>query len=136
MVKLETSAERVQPSPSTEPGSPERRVVAWIGKAVRVEGKVISAGDLTIDGDVEGSIELGNHDLTIGVGAAIKADLAAKTIAISGAVTGNVRASDKVDLHATGSVDGDISAPRFVMAEGAIVIGKVEAGIKNTPPSQ
>ena len=41
----------------------ERRVIAWIGKAVRVEGKVISEEDLTIDGDVEGSIELGGHSL-------------------------------------------------------------------------
>lgn len=107
---------------------PERRIAAWIGKAVRVEGKVISAEDLTIDGDVEGSIELGNHCLTIGVDAAVKADLLARTITISGAVTGNVRASDKVDLRATGSVNGDISAPQFVMADGATVVGKVEAG--------
>lgn len=121
----------------TEPNSPvpERRMVAWIGKAVRVEGKVISAEDLTIDGDVEGSIELGNHSLVIGVGASVKADLLAKNITISGAVSGNVRASEKIDLRATGSVDGDISAPRFVMADGATVTGKVEAGAGKNPPS-
>ncbi|MSO56959.1 MAG: polymer-forming cytoskeletal protein [Acidobacteria bacterium] len=106
----------------------ERRMVAWIGKAVRVEGKVINAEDLTIDGDVEGSIELGGHSLTIGQDARIKADLLAKTTTISGKVTGNVKAIEKVDLKATGSVDGDITAPRFVMAEGATVIGKVQAG--------
>ena len=106
----------------------ERRVVAWIGKAVRVEGKVISGEDLTIDGDVEGSIELGDHNLTIGVDARIKADLMARTITISGAVTGNVLAVEKVDLRATGSVSGDISAPRFVMADGATAMGKIDAG--------
>ena len=138
MMDVKTSGERAEPRPSAEPRGalPERRVAAWIGKAVRVEGKVISAEDLVIDGDVEGSIELGHHSLTIGVGAAIKADLVAKTITISGAVTGNVRASDKVDLRATGSVDGDISAPRFVMADGATVVGKVEAGMKETPANQ
>ena len=121
----------------TEPNSPvpERRVVAWIGKSVRVEGKVISAEDLTIDGDVEGSIELGNHSLVIGVGASIKANLLAKNITISGAVAGNVRAGEKIDLRATGSVTGDISAPRFAMAEGATVTGKVEAGARKDPPS-
>lgn len=108
--------------------APERRMTAWIGKAVRVEGKVISAEDLTIDGNVEGSIELGNHSLTIGADAAVKADLLAKTITISGVVVGNVRASERVDLRSTGSVTGDISAPRFVMADGATVAGKVEAG--------
>lgn len=106
----------------------ERRVTAWIGKAVRVEGKVISNEDLTIDGDVEGSIELGGHSLVIGTGASVRADLLARTVIISGAVKGNVKAVEKVDLRATGSVEGDISAPRFVMADGASVMGKVEAG--------
>lgn len=113
---------------SNEITSSERRVIAWIGKAVRVEGKVISEEDLTIDGDVEGSIELGGHSLTIGQAARIRADLMAKTVTISGKVNGNVRAVDKVDLRATGSVDGNITAPRFVMAEGATVMGKVQAG--------
>ena len=113
---------------SSEASNSERRVVAWIGKAVRVEGKVISEEDLTIDGDVEGSIELGGHSLTIGQEARIRADLVAKTVTISGKVNGNVRAVDKVDLRATGSVDGNITAPRFVMAEGATVMGKVHAG--------
>jgi cytoskeletal protein CcmA (bactofilin family) len=116
-------------SNGTEVKTPgERRMIAWIGKAVRVEGKVISAEDLTIDGDVEGSIELGGHSLTIGQDARIKADLLAKTVTISGKVTGNVKAVEKVELRSTGSVAGDITAPRFVMADGATVIGKVQAG--------
>ena len=106
----------------------ERRMVAWIGKAVRVEGRVISAEDLTIDGDVEGSIELGGHSLTIGQDATIKADLLARTVTISGKVTGNIKAVEKVDLRATGSVAGDITTPRFAMADGATVTGKVHAG--------
>jgi cytoskeletal protein CcmA (bactofilin family) len=106
----------------------ERRVTAWIGKAVRVEGKVISNEDLTIDGDVEGSIELGDHSLVIGSGASIRADLLARTVTISGAVKGNVKAAEKVDLRATGSVDGNITAPRFSMAEGSSVRGKIDAG--------
>ena len=106
----------------------ERRVVAWIGKAVRVEGRIIGDEDLTIDGDVEGSIELGGHSLTIGQDARIKADLLAKTVTISGKVTGNVKAVEKVDLRSTGTVDGNITAPRFAMADGATVMGKVQAG--------
>lgn len=113
---------------------PERRTNAWIGKALRFEGRVISHEDLTIDGEIEGSIEVGGHNLTIGPGASVKADLAAKTITISGAVTGDVRASEKVDLRPTGSVTGNIRAPRFAMAEGATVMGKIEAG--NRPPAK
>jgi cytoskeletal protein CcmA (bactofilin family) len=115
-------------SMSSQSPIPERRTNAWIGKALRLEGKVISKEDLNIDGEVEGSIDVGGHNLTIGPGAAVKADLAAKIITISGAVTGNVQASEKVDLRVTGSVTGDIRAPRFEMAEGATVIGKVETG--------
>jgi len=106
----------------------ERRVLAWIGKAVRVEGRVISSEDLTIDGDVEGSIELGGHSLIIGPGASIKADLVAKTVVVSGAVRGNVRATEKVDLRDTGSIEGNVTTPRFAMAEGSTVKGNVEAG--------
>lgn len=115
-------------SSASDSGPRERRVVAWIGRGIRIEGKVISAEDLVIDGQVEGSIELSDHDLSIGPGGAVRADLFAKRITISGAVTGNVKAFERVDLRATGSVTGDISAPRFVMVDGAVVLGRVDAG--------
>jgi cytoskeletal protein CcmA (bactofilin family) len=105
----------------------ERRTAAWIGKALRIEGRIVSAETLNIDGSVEGTIEVGDHNLNIGPGAAVKADLIAKTVSISGAVTGNVMASEKVNLQPTGSVDGDITTPRLVMADGATIKGRVEA---------
>jgi cytoskeletal protein CcmA (bactofilin family) len=108
--------------------NPERRVAAWVGKALRVEGRIVSSEDLTIDGSVEGSIELGNHSLTIGQGAVVKADLTAKTITISGSVTGAVHASEKVILHETASVEGDITSPQLFMAEGATARGRIDAG--------
>ena len=110
----------------------ERRVAAWVGKALRVEGRIISSEDLTIDGSVEGSIELGDHNLIIQPGATVKADLTAKTITISGAVTGAVHASEKVELREAGSVEGDISAPKFVMAAGSTVRGRIAAGTRRT----
>jgi len=109
------------------PGVDERRVSAWIGTALTVQGKVISTQDLTIDGRVEGTIELGNHGLTIGSAAEIKADLAAQSVTISGTVIGNVTATSIVDLRATGSVEGDIVAPRLIMADGAVIRGRVDA---------
>jgi cytoskeletal protein CcmA (bactofilin family) len=123
-------------SPRPAAGMPgiidERRVSAWIGTALTVHGKVISTQDLTIDGKVEGTIELGNHGLTIGASAEIKANLVAESIVISGTVTGNVTATSIVDLKATGSVDGDIATPRLIMADGAVVKGKVDAAGKRT----
>ena len=125
------NVETLEAGTAAAEGTPERverRVSGWIGKAVRVEGKVVSSEDLTIDGGVDGAIELGNHNLTIGLGAGVKADLRAKTVIINGSVTGNIEASERVDLRATGSVDGNISTPRFRMATGSIVNGIVEAG--------
>ena len=114
--------------PESDAPLTERRVVAWLGGAVQIEGKVISAEDLVIDGRVDGSIELPNHNLTIGPGAEIRADLSAKRISISGTVTGNVTALERLELYETGTVNGSISTPRFVMAEGAVVTGRVDAG--------
>ncbi len=129
----DSTGERVQPG-STDPSVPlgERRLAGWswkwIGRSVRFEGKLISTDDLTIDGYVEGSIELGDHSLTIGSSATIKADLVAKNITISGAVTGNVRARERLDVRATASVVGDIAAPRLVIAEGAVITGQITVG--------
>jgi cytoskeletal protein CcmA (bactofilin family) len=127
---------RAAPGSLGGPGSPgsidEKRMSAWIGTALTVEGKIISTQDLTIDGAVEGIIELGNHGLTIGSAAKIKADLVAQTVTISGTVTGNVTATSIVDLRATGTVDGDITTPRLVMADGAVINGKVDAVGKRT----
>ena len=106
----------------------ERRVTAWIGQGVVIEGTIKSSQDLRIDGKVEGSIEVGNHSLILGTNATVKADLIARSILISGAVIGNVIASERLDLQATGSVEGDMTAPRVVVAEGAIIKGKVDTG--------
>jgi cytoskeletal protein CcmA (bactofilin family) len=129
MSNAENSREPVRPETRSQPPQPpeERRMAAWVGKALLIQGKIISTENLIIDGSVEGTIELGDHSLTIGAGASIKADLVAQTIVISGAVAGNVRASVKVDLQATGSVNGDIVAPLLFMADGAVITGRVDA---------
>src|SRR3982751_5571854 len=107
MSTVDTLRERVESTPSTGSKSlgDEKRVTAWIGQGVVVEGRISSAQDLRIDGKVDGTIEVGNHGLIIGASAAVKADLVARTIIISGSVNGNVTASERVDLQATGSVE-------------------------------
>ncbi|MEO7157113.1 MAG: polymer-forming cytoskeletal protein [Vicinamibacterales bacterium] len=105
----------------------DRRKAAWIGGAVLVKGDVVSTQDLVIDGQVEGTIELGDHSLTIGPGASVVADLTANAVTISGKVQGNVVGSTRVELKSTANVAGDITAPTFVMADGAALMGKVEA---------
>jgi cytoskeletal protein CcmA (bactofilin family) len=113
----------------------ERRKVAWVGPGVRIEGKLISTEDLVIDGRVDGLIEVSDHHLSIGPDGTVTAHLSALRITISGAVTGNVNARERVDLHATGSVTGDITSPKCVIADGAFIAGRVDAGAGAKAPS-
>lgn len=108
----------------------ERRKAAWIGESVKVKGNVTSSGDLVIDGSVDGTIELGDHDLTIGDAASVVADLVARNVTINGKVKGNVLGAAKVELKKNGAVEGDITAPRFSMEDGAVLSGKVDTGKK------
>lgn len=105
----------------------ERRLTAWVGKSLKIQGHIVSEEDLTIDGDVEGTIVVGDHTLTVGSGATVKADLTARTITLSGTVIGKVRAHELLVLEATGSVIGAIVAARLRMADGAVVEGPVDA---------
>ena len=115
--------------PDVMPNVPdERRMAAWIGKSLRIEGKIVSADNLTINGMVAGTIEVGDNTLAIGAGAEVTADLAARAITIAGAVKGSVVAKERVEIGSTGSVLGDISAPRLVLADGAMITGKIDAG--------
>jgi cytoskeletal protein CcmA (bactofilin family) len=104
----------------------ERRVTGWIGAGVAIEGRITSAQDLRIDGKVEGTIEVGDHGVTVGQGAEIRADLVVKWILISGAVIGDVTASERVEVQQGASVEGDITTPRLLLAEGAVINGTVD----------
>jgi cytoskeletal protein CcmA (bactofilin family) len=129
MASADTLSDRTQTNSSPAPRSEadDRRATAWIGQGVVVEGRITSAQDLRIDGRVEGSIEVGDHVLMVGARASVKANLVAKSILISGTVIGNVTATERLDLQATGSVEGDITSPRLVMVDGAVVRGRVDA---------
>jgi cytoskeletal protein CcmA (bactofilin family) len=104
----------------------ERRLVAWVGKSVLFRGDLISLEDMTIDGRVEGTIELRDHSLTIGPDASIQADIIAKTVSILGKVIGSINASETISIAETGSVEGNITSRRVSMADGAVVCGRVE----------
>ena len=97
-----------------------------IGKSVVIKGELSGSEDLTIEGHVEGKIDLRDNVLTIGPNGKIKAEVFAKAVVVLGEVTGNVTASEKVDIRDNGSVDGDIASPRVAIAEGAHFRGSVD----------
>src|SRR5262249_6101145 len=102
------------------------RDVVNIGKSVVIKGELSGSEDLTIEGQVEGKIELRQNTLTIGSSGRITAQIAAKVVVVLGNVTGNITASEKVDIRDNGSVGGDVSAPRVAIAEGAHFRGSID----------
>ena len=111
------------------------RDVVNIGKSVVIKGELNGSEDLTIEGQVEGKIELKEHVLTVGPNGKIKAQVFAKAVIVLGEVHGNVTASEKVDIRDGGSVDGDLVAPRVAIAEGAHFRGSVDMQRKGAQPA-
>ena len=114
------------PSPRADVSHQMEKDIVNIGKSVVIKGELNGSEDLTIEGHVEGTIQLRDHVLTIGPNGRIKAQVFAKAVIVLGEVTGNVTATDKVDIRDNGSVDGDIVSPRVAIAEGAHFRGSVD----------
>ena len=97
-----------------------------IGKSVTIKGELSGNEDLYIDGDIEGSITLPEHALTIGPNARVRADLKVRDVIVFGKVNGNIQATGRVDLRQSAVVNGDIYGGRLSIEENAMVKGKVE----------
>jgi cytoskeletal protein CcmA (bactofilin family) len=97
-----------------------------LGTSVAIKGDLSASEDLTLMGKMEGSIRLPDHTLTVGPNAEVKAEIVAKSVIILGAVTGNLTATERVDIRSTGSLLGDLASPRLAIAEGGSLRGKVQ----------
>ena len=97
---------------------------AAVGKSIVIRGELTGEEDLLINGTVEGTVRLPGGRLTVGPEAHVTAELTAKDIVVLGAVTGNLTASDRVDLRRSAVLHGDITASRLSIEEGATVQGK------------
>jgi cytoskeletal protein CcmA (bactofilin family) len=117
----------------TESRRQMERDLVNIGKSVIVKGELSGSEDLTIDGQVEGKIELRDHILTIGPNGKIKAEVFAKAVVVLGQVTGNVTATEKIDIRDNGSLEGDLQSPRVAIAEGAHFRGSIDMQRKTEP---
>jgi cytoskeletal protein CcmA (bactofilin family) len=116
------------PQPTTPTRASAGGDMANIGKSITIKGDLTGNEDLVVEGNVEGRIELPNNQLTIGSNGNVKADIAAKSVVVIGKVAGNVTGVERVQIEATGSVQGDVRTPRLVVQEGAILNGSVEMG--------
>jgi cytoskeletal protein CcmA (bactofilin family) len=99
---------------------------AVLGKSVIVKGQIFSREDLTIDGEVEGTVELQEHRLTVGPNGRVTASIKAREIVVLGTVHGNVETTDKIEIRKEAKLVGDIKTARIVIEDGAYFKGNID----------
>jgi len=115
----QTAAGRT-PSPSRSGGG------ATIGPSIKIKGDVSGDEDLLIQGQVEGKVKLGKHNVTIGSDGHVKADVHGRSVVVEGQVEGDLHAKEQIVLRHTARVEGSITAPRVTLEDGAVFRGGIE----------
>ena len=115
--------------PAVRPDTPMQPGTSFIGPNVTVDGTITGSEAVLVEGTVRGKVNL-TADLRIGTKARIEATVHARNVLVEGRLTGDVSADDRVELVSSATVDGNIKAPKIVVAEGAKFRGSVDMGSK------
>jgi cytoskeletal protein CcmA (bactofilin family) len=120
--------ERPEAPPARE--APPRRSSggepATIGPSITIRGEVTGEEDLVIKGRVEGSVDLKQNSVTVGPEGTVKGDISGRVVTVEGSVEGDIGADEQVVLRGTARVQGDLSAPRVMLEDGAHFRGGVD----------
>ena len=115
----------VRPNVPSQPGGTFNGT--YIGSNITIDGTITGNEPVLIEGTVRGKIDMGG-DLRVGTPARVEATVHAKNVIVEGKLTGDISADEKVELVASATVDGNIKAPKIVVAEGAKFRGNVDMG--------
>jgi cytoskeletal protein CcmA (bactofilin family) len=99
---------------------------ATIGKGLFIKGEISGSESLFVDGKIEGSINLPANRVTVGKNGQVAANIIAREVVILGKIRGNVSATDRVDIRAEGALNGDVSAARISIEDGAFFKGGID----------
>lgn len=99
---------------------------AQIGKALKLKGEMTGSEDVYVDGEVEGTVELRENNLTVGPNGNVRAHVKARSITVLGRLEGNVQAGERIEIRKTGSLEGDLVTPRIVIEDGAVFRGSID----------
>ena len=125
------------PTRSSEPHHDSSRgSSAVLGKSVIVKGEIHGREDLTIDGEVEGTVELQEHRLTIGPNGKVNAAVKAREVVVLGTLHGNVETRDKLEIRKEAKLVGDIRTARIMIEDGAYFKGTIDIVRVETPRPQ
>jgi cytoskeletal protein CcmA (bactofilin family) len=110
----------------SKPADTFRGEMAHIGKSVIIKGELSGSENLYLDGEVEGSIELRGHSLTVGPHGRVRANINAREVVVHGKVDGGVNGTDRVELKKSAVLVGDIVTARIVIEDGAFFKGGID----------
>jgi len=113
-------------SMGTRPSGPVASAISCLGATIEITGKVSGEEDLQIDGKLEGSVVLNGQRLTVGRSGKLNSEIWAREVVVYGSLTGNIHASDRVEIMKDGRVTGDISTARIRVEDGAYFKGRIE----------
>jgi len=122
-------------TPAVIPVDPGR---TQFGRSLVVKGDVTGTEDLTISGQLEGTVNVQGHCLTIGPEGKVKAEIQAARVVIYGSVHGNISVRERVEIYKSGHVVGDLLAPGISIEDGAYFKGKIEIlreGVREPEPA-
>ena len=105
---------------------PARTGGARLGRTLSVKGELSGNEELIVDGEFEGTMDLGESSLTVGPQGKVQADVRAREIVIEGTVRGNLRAADRLQISKSGNVVGDLVAARIIIEDGAYFKGSID----------
>src|SRR5919206_4853818 len=99
------------------------REVTVVGQGARLEGNIVSAGSLRIDGQVKGQINA-DGDVTLSPQSQVEADIRAQNVSVAGKFNGNIIVKGKAHLARGGRIDGNITSKALVVEEGGVFHGQ------------
>ena len=119
-------------TPASGPAPANLRTTAYLGPGLIIKGEITGNEDLRLDSKFEGSISIGGFRLTAGPNSQIQGEIKAREVVVSGKVTGNINARDRLEIKKGSSVVGDMSTARIMVEEGAYFKGAIEIDSSNT----
>ena len=135
--KTDSKTPTIDPAPAapaaTAPTQPKKGdQTALIGPSLTVEGTIKGDEDLILQGVLNGTIDLKNNAVTVGATGRVQADIYARTITVDGEIIGNLYGSEKVTVHRSGNIKGNIVCARVTLEDGARIKGSIDTDAGGT----
>jgi len=111
--------------PTPSPSRSQQRRITHIAPGTRIRGEVTGPTELLVEGEVEGEIRI-DAPVIVGAEGVVQGPISAQVVRVGGRVFGDVHAADRVEVAPSGTLEGDIHAPRITIAEGAFFKGRVD----------